>query len=116
MKIWKSKKDREAERIAKVKAKIRTPEEVGKDYGQAAAELGDKAYQIKVLEAEVELIMKRLRELNQEFKLAQAIHSPAPAQPKPLDQAPAAALEAIAQIPPTPLAPEVESVPNDVSP
>ncbi len=109
MKIFKTRKEREeakaAKHIAAVKAKTRTPEEVGKEYGQAAAELGDKAYQVKVLQAEMDLIHKRLSELNNEFKVAQVVHAPVatdqpPADLKPLEQAPAAALEAIAQIPP----------------
>ncbi len=110
MKIFKSKKEREELKaqaeLQKLKAKTRTPEDVGKDYGQLAAELGDKSYQVKVLQIEIEELHKKLFALNQEFKTAQIVHAPqTTAQPpaiKPLDQAPAAALEAIAQIPAEP--------------
>jgi hypothetical protein len=81
------KKAREAAKAqAKIdaeKAKTRKPEEVSAQYNRLCAELGDKAYRVKVLESEIEQINQTLYGLNQEFHKATAVH--APQTPKPTE-------------------------------
>lgn len=88
MKIFKSKAQREAERVQKQREKDRTtvrkPEDIGKEYTALCGEAGDKQYRIKVLTMELEQVNQRLNFLNQEFHRAQAAHKPTADEAKAL--------------------------------
>lgn len=109
MKIFKTRKEREeakaAKEIERLKKITRTPDVVGGEYAKLASEAGHKAYEVTVLQADIQELNQRMFKLNREFREAQIVHAPVgdvtPA--KPVDEAPEAALNAIAQIPPIPL-------------
>lgn len=51
----------------------RKPEEIQQEYGQLCARCGERAFQIKVMEAEIEKDQQRIIELGKEMQEAQAV-------------------------------------------
>lgn len=90
MKIFKTKKEREEEKaklqIDKLKKTCRPVDDVGMDYTRKAAELGDRTYQVKVLQNEIEKLHQELFKLNQEFEKSKIVY--ADVKPEPPVEAP----------------------------
>jgi hypothetical protein len=59
----------------------RKTEEIQQEYGQLCARCGERAFQIKVMEAEIEKDQQRIIELGKEMQETQAAAA-APAAPK----------------------------------
>ncbi len=78
MAIFKTRKEREALKAAKIlealKAKTRKPDDVGMEYSRLCSTAGDKQYRIKTMQMELDCINERLAQLNDEFEKAQKVH------------------------------------------
>lgn len=66
----------------KLKASTRLPSEVRIDYKDACADLGNKEFEMKVIEAEKAALTNRIFQLNQEYKKACAVHPEGPEEHK----------------------------------
>lgn len=98
-KIIQKYKERKAAKVAAREAAqlatVRKPDEIQKEYHGLCAELGDKAYKIRVLEIETSQIKDRLYALNQEFHRSSAMFAQLQKnQPQPVVQPAPAPAEA----------------------